>query len=105
VGVSCVNALSEWLEAEIGRDGNVYHQRFEKAKPVSKLTKIGKTRHTGTQISFLPDPTIFSVCEFDWETLSNRLRELAFLNGGVRIDLAQEDPQRQETFRYKGGLE
>jgi len=105
VGVSCVNALSEWLEVEVGRDGKVYHQRYEKGKTASKLTTIGKTRHTGTQVSFLPDATIFSTMQFEWEILANRLRELAFLNQGVQIDLSQEDPERQETFRYKGGLE
>jgi len=105
VGVSCVNALSEWLEVEVKRDGTVYHQRYEKGAPASKLEKIGKTKSTGTQISFFPDGSIFSVTEYEWDILANRLRELAFLNRGIRINLKQEVPEREETFRYKGGIE
>ena len=105
VGVSCVNALSEWLEVEICRDGEVYHQRFEKGKPASKLATIGHTKKTGTLITFFPDATIFSTATFEWDILADRLRELAFLNRGVQIDLTQVEPERQETFCYKGGIE
>ncbi len=104
VGVSCVNALSEWLEVEIRRDGNVYHQRYEKGKPATALTTIGKTKGTGTKVTFFPDGTIFNTLQFEWDILANRLRELAFLNSGVEISLSQEDPAREEVFQYKGGL-
>jgi DNA gyrase subunit B len=104
VGVSCVNALSEWLEVEVCRDGGVYHQRFERGHTVSPLEQIGKTRNTGTKVTFLPDSTVFSTLKFEWDILANRLRELAFLNRGVEITLAWEEPPREETFRYKGGI-
>jgi DNA gyrase subunit B len=104
VGVSCVNALSEWLEVEVRRDGNVYHQRYERGKPASKLETIGKTRGTGTKVTFLPDNTIFSITKFEWDILANRLRELAFLNGGIEINFSQEEPSREETFKFKGGV-
>jgi DNA gyrase subunit B len=104
VGVSCVNGLSEWLEVEVRRDEQVYHQRYEKGAPVSKLETIGQTKGTGTKISFFPDPTIFSESVFQWDILANRLRELAFLNKGIKIDLAQDDPARQESFHFEGGI-
>ncbi len=104
VGVSCVNALSEWLEVEIRRDGKVYHQRFEQGHPVSKLVTLGKAKSTGTKITFSPDPEIFSITEFDWETLTTRLRELAFLNKGVEIKFIREDPHHEELFQYSGGI-
>ncbi len=105
VGVSCVNALSEWFEVEVRRDGKVYHQRFERGKAVSKLETIGKTKGTGTKITFFPDAQIFQVTEFNWETLSSRLREVAFLNKGLEIKLSQEDPAREEVFKYDGGIQ
>lgn len=104
VGVSCVNALSEWLEVEVRRDGDVYHQRYERGTPVSKLEKIGKTKSTGTKVTFYPDPEIFSVIQFQWDILANRLRELAFLNKGLEIKFSQEEPAREEVFLYKGGI-
>lgn len=104
VGVSCVNALSEWLEVEVRRDGAVHHQRFERGIPVSQLETIGKTRGTGTKITFKPDSQIFSASEFNWDTLTSRLRELAFLNGGIEIRLIQEEPAREELFKYDGGI-
>jgi len=104
VGVSCVNALSEWLEVEVRRDGNVYHQRYEHGAPVSPLESIGQTNSTGTRITFAPDPTIFSTNQFEWDILANRLRELAFLNKGVRIKLMQEVPAREEEFKFDGGI-
>jgi DNA gyrase subunit B len=104
VGVSCVNALSEWMEAEIRRDGNVYHQRYERGRPVTKLETIGKIKGSGTKITFFPDKQVFQVTEFNWDILATRLRELAFLNGGLEIKLRQEDPAREETYLYKGGI-
>ncbi len=104
VGVSCVNALSEWLEVEVRRDGQIYHQRYERGKPVTKLTTIGKVRGTGTKVTFLPDNTIFNTTTFEWDILANRLRELAFLNGGIEIAFSQEEPAREETFKFKGGI-
>ncbi len=104
VGVSCVNGLSEWFEVEVRRNGSVYHQRFARGAPVSKLETIGKTKGTGTKITFLPDSTIFQETEFNWDILSARLREMAFLNKGLKITLTQEEPSREETFRYDGGI-
>ena len=104
VGVSCVNALSEWLEVEVRRDGQVHHQKFERGDPVTKLVTIGKTQGTGTKITFMPDDQIFSTREFSWDILANRLRELAFLNKGIEIKLKQEEPARDEVFRYEGGI-
>ena len=104
VGVSCVNALSEWLEVEVRRDGIVYHQRYERGVTASPLEKIGKTKGTGTKVTFFPDATIFSTAKFEWDILANRLRELAFLNKGIEIKLTQEDPAREEVFRFKGGI-
>jgi DNA gyrase subunit B len=104
VGVSCVNALSEWMEVEVRRDGTVYHQRYEKGRVVSGLEKIGKTKGTGTKVTFFPDVSIFSTTQFEWDILAARLRELAFLNRGVEIHFSQEEPQREEIFKFKGGL-
>jgi len=104
VGVSCVNALSEWLEVEVRRDGNVYHQRFEKGKTASKMETIGKTKGTGTKVTFFPDATIFTTMKFEWEILASRLRELAFLNKGIEISLSMEEPAKAETFKFEGGI-
>ncbi len=106
VGVSCVNALSEWLEVEVHRDGNVHHMRFERGDTVSPLAKLQSADDTGTVVSFKPDSEIFSVDEFNWDILANRLRELAFLNSGVTITLADErcEEERSETFFYEGGI-
>jgi DNA gyrase subunit B len=111
VGVSCVNALSEWLEMEIHRDGRVHWMRFERGKPVSDsgsaeahLTVKGDTEQTGTQITFRPDPTIFSTTTYSFDRLSARLMQLAFLNKGLRIDIEDERDQRKETFLYEGGI-
>jgi len=103
VGVSCVNALSEWLEVEVRRDGTIYHQRYERGQTASPLEKIGKCKGTGTKVTFFPDATIFSTIKFEWDILANRLRELAFLNRGVEIRFAQEEPRREEVFMFKGG--
>lgn len=105
VGVSCVNALSEWLEVEVKRDGTVYHQRFERGVESTDLVEIGKTEHTGTTVTFMPDHSIFThEGGFQWDILSARLRELAFLNRGVSITLKEEPTGREEEFKYEGGI-
>jgi DNA gyrase subunit B len=104
VGVSAVNALSEWLEAEVRRDGKLYKQRYECGKPVTPVTKIGDSTESGTTITFKPDKTIFETLEYDIETLENRLRELAFLNKGVKISLKEEFTQKEQIFQYEGGI-
>ncbi|MDK2857470.1 MAG: gyrase subunit [Verrucomicrobiota bacterium] len=105
VGVSCVNALSEWLEVEVKRDGFIHHQRFERGVAVTELVKIGKTKETGTKITFLPDPSIFThTGGFQWDTLAARLREMAFLNRGTKITLKEDATGREEIFQYEGGI-
>ena len=104
VGVSCVNALSEWLEVEIRRNGVIHHQRYERGVPVSTLKEIGKTKNTGTIITFMPDDEIFNTLVFQWDILANRLRELAFLNKGVKIFLKDEPAEREELFLFEGGI-
>ncbi|OQB12015.1 MAG: DNA gyrase subunit B [Candidatus Omnitrophica bacterium ADurb.Bin205] len=104
VGVSCVNALSDWLEVEVKRDGKIYHQRYERGKTVSKLTVIGKSAHTGTKITFKPDKTIFSKTEYSYDLLSQRLRELAFLNKGLKIKLEDERSEKKAVFEFAGGI-
>jgi len=107
VGVSCVNALSEHLELEIWRDGYTWEQEYERGVPKGPLERKGKAgRKTGTKITFKPDPTIMEVTEFSFETLSQRLRELAFLNKGLRITLTDErvDPPKSHEFYYSGGI-
>jgi len=104
VGVSAVNALSEWLEAEVRRDGKLYKQRYECGKPVTPVTTIGEATGSGTTITFKPDKTIFETLEFDPEVLENRLRELAFLNKGVKITLKVEFTQKEQVFQYEGGI-
>ncbi|HKL21032.1 MAG TPA: ATP-binding protein, partial [Tichowtungia sp.] len=105
VGVSCVNALSEWLEVEVKRDGYIHHQRFEKGVEVTELTRIGKTKETGTKVTFKPDLTIFThEGGFQWDILTSRLRELAFLNRGAKITLKEDATGREEVFQYEGGI-
>ncbi len=104
VGISVVNALSEWLDLEIRRDGIIYYQRFEKGLPVRELRATGRTRKRGTKISFKPDPEIFQVTEFSYETISGRLRELSFLNGGLKIYVVDERTGKSNEFYYKGGI-
>ena len=104
VGVSCVNALSEWLEAEVKREGKVYHQSFERGKTKTKLKVIGKAKTTGTKITFKPDTDIFSVHEFSFDILSQRLRELAFLNKTIEITLVNEKEEKEVVFKFKGGI-
>jgi len=104
VGVSVVNALSEWLEVEIWRDAKKYVQRYERGKPTGDLEEIGKARRTGTRVTFSPDPAIFEERTFSLDTLSNRLRELAFLNKGLRIRLTDERANETREFHYTGGI-
>ena len=105
VGLTAVNALSEWLEAEIRRDGHLWRQEFEKGKPTSPVYVVGLTKTTGTKISFLPDATIFPGLSFDADVLEKRLRELAYLNKGVKIRLTDErgpDPRDVEFLSTVG---
>jgi len=105
VGVSVVNALSEWLEVEIRRDGKVYHQRYKQGKAATKLTAIGKSQKTGTKITFKADKEIFTrSTELSFETLANRMRELAFLNKGVKISLKDERKDKEVEFKFEGGI-
>ena len=104
VGLSVVNALSEFVELEIRRDGQVYHQVYERGEPKSKLEVTGKTKHTGTQIRFKPDGQIFEDINFSFDTLSQRLRELAFLNKGLAISIEDERTEKRHDFFYKGGI-
>ena len=112
VGVSCTNALSEWLEVEVVRDGQRHHQRYQRGLPVTDVAVIGKRKGSGTTITFSPDPEIFTVTEFSFDTIANRLRELSFLAGGVKITMTDErasardddgDP-RVEVFQHRGGI-
>jgi DNA gyrase subunit B len=106
VGAKCVNALSDWFKAEVSRDGKVYSMEFARGVTTQKLTVIGKSKGTGTLITFKPDPTIFTITtEFKFDILANRLRELAFLNPGVEIILTDERDEKTETFLYKDGIE
>ncbi len=105
VGVTCVNALSEWLEVEVKRDDKVHHMRFKRGKTASKLEVIGKAKGTGTKITFKADSEIFPVIEYKYDILANRLRELAFLNRGLEILLKDETADKQEIFRFNGGIE
>src|ERR1700730_1946873 len=104
VGVSVVNALSDRLELEIQRDGAVWEQSYEKGKPTSKLKQTGKTRKTGTQITFHPDPSIFDKTSFSYDTLATRLREYAFLNKGLKVTLNDERSEKSAEFRFTGGI-
>jgi DNA gyrase subunit B len=104
VGVSVVNALSEWLELEIWRNGHVHQQRYERGAPTGALDITGTTEKRGTKVTFKPDEKIFESIDFGFETLSQRLRELAFLNAGVTIAIADERDGKSHTFVYEGGI-
>src|SRR6267143_6808809 len=104
VGVSVVNFLSEWLELEIHRDGYVWRQRYERGVPVVPIERGEKTTKRGTKVSFKADSEIFSVQEMNYETLSQRLRELAFLNSGVFIAIVDQRTEKHHDFCYEGGI-
>ncbi len=104
VGVSVVNALSEWLEAESYRDGQIYYQKYNRGEPEEPVKVIGKTDKHGTKVTFLPDNEIFKKTIFKFETLGERLRELAFLNKDLEITLEDENENEKESFHYEGGI-
>ncbi len=106
VGVSCTNALCEWLEVEVCRDGHRYSQRYERGVPKTKVKKGAKSKKHGTSIKFKADPEIFEETVFDFDTIANRLQELSFLAGGVRITFTDKRPglQREEVYYHKGGI-
>jgi len=106
VGISVVNALSEWLELEIWQDSQVFEQRYERGKPGAPLKATGKTKRRGTKVRFKPDSQIFETLEFSFDVLAQRLRELAFLNKGLEITLRdeQKEPVKEQIFLYKGGI-
>jgi DNA gyrase subunit B len=111
VGVSCVNALSEEFDVEIWRDGFAWTQDYSKGEPISKLRKMGASTRKGTKVHFLPDKSIFSVTEYNYDTLAGRLRQLAFLNKGIEINLTDErttdaksGEAKTQTFKYTGGI-
>jgi len=105
VGASVVNALSEWMEVEVCRDGAVYSMEFERGKKRRELKKIGKRKHNGTKVTFKADPQIFPDIAFRYEVLAARLRELAYLNEGLRIKLNDERAEKEATFQYNKGLD
>ncbi len=108
VGAKCVNAVSEWFEVEVSRDGQIHHMEFERGKTIKKLEVIGKAKGTGTLITFMPDPEIFKeTIEFKADRIAQRLRELAFLNSGLEITFTDErgTEAKQETYYYKDGVE
>ncbi len=104
VGVSVVNALSEWLELEIKQKGKVFQQRYERGAPLAPLTVTGTTTATGTKVTFKPDYQIFEDREYSYDILSQRLRELAFLNRGLKISIQDERSGKKQTFLYEGGI-
>src|SRR3989338_169132 len=104
VGISCTNALSKELTVEVRRDGKVYSQTYQRGEPTSELKIIGETNEIGTKITFTPDEEIFSETEFHFDILANRLRELAFLNKGLRISIEDQRINKSEEFYYEGGI-
>jgi DNA gyrase subunit B len=104
VGVSVVNALSKRLDLEIKREGGIYTQSYERGIPVAKLKQIGKTKKTGTKVTFWPDDDIFEVLEYNFDILAQRLRELSFLNKGLKIAITDERTDKSHEFQYKGGI-
>ncbi len=104
VGVSVVNALSEYLEVQVKRDGKRYHQRYERGVPVTPLTEIGESKHTGTTVRFRPDESIFETNQFSFDILRKRFEELAYLNKGLEIEFNDEISNEKAVFRFDGGL-
>ena len=104
VGVSVVNALSEWLEVEVIRDGKKSYQKYLRGKPAAPMMVKGKAKGSGTRVTFKPDVKIFGKIKFNFDVLSQRLRELAFLNSGVKIDICDELSGKEHSFKYEGGI-
>ena len=106
VGLSCVNALSEWLDVEVYKNGKIYRQRYNRGVPMKPLAEAGKTDKTGTKITFFPDNEIFETIDFTYDTVRNRLREVAYLNKGLEIELVDNRKGREarDTFRFDGGI-
>lgn len=104
VGVSVVNALSKWLEVEVKRDGSKYYQRYERGKPVTDVKVLGKAEGTGTKVTFMPDDEIFEDTTFNYDVLAQRLREQAFLNKGLKIELVDLRTGKHQVFHYEGGI-
>jgi len=104
VGVSVVNALSKWLKLEIERDGKLWRQEYERGIPLKSLEEVGSAKHTGTKITFKPDPSVFEETEYSFDTLAQRLRELSYLNAGVRITIVDERSGKRHDFSYEGGI-
>lgn len=105
VGAKCVNAVSEWFEAEVRKDGKIHQMRFSQGKTISQLAVVGQTKKSGTKISFKPDPEIFTETRtFQYDILAKRLRELAFLNPGVSITLDDERSNKSEHFQFNEGI-
>ena len=104
VGISCVNALSEWLEVEVYLNGKIYRQRYACGKPTTGVDVVGKTEDRGTKVWFKPDSEIFKETTYSFDTLAKRLRELAFLNAGLKITLLDERDDKEHTFVYSGGI-
>ncbi len=104
VGLSCVNALSEWLEVEVKQNGKIHKQTYNRGIPQRDLAVVGETKETGTKVTFMPDDTIFETVVFDYDVIRKRLRELAFLNKGITIIIKDARVSKEETFHYEGGI-
>lgn len=105
VGLSCVNALSEWLDVDVWQNGKHFKQTYNRGIPQRALAEVGESDgQTGTMITFLPDAEIFETTKFDYDTIKSRLRELAFLNKGITINLTEEDNEKKDTLHYEGGI-
>lgn len=104
VGVACVNALSEWLKVEVRRNNKVHRQEYRRGKPITDLEVVGEAQDTGTSISFKPDAEIFETVEFSVDTIAYRMREMAFLNKGVKLEFLDERSGRSHTYQYEGGI-
>ena len=104
VGVSVVNALSEWLEVEVRKEGKKYYQKYRRGVPVAKVEELGNARGSGTKVTFIPDPEVFKTTSFSFDTLLDRLRELAYLNRGLRIKAEDKRDGQKIDYKFDGGL-